>query len=65
MWSATRILAEEVRYAREFSCEDDRSAAIDVWNIHYNYHCPHSTAGGRPRASRLKTGVINVRPSYN
>ena len=60
-----RIVAEEVLYAREFSCEDERSAAIGVWNIHYNYHRPHSAAGGRPPASRLKTGVTNVQPSYS
>jgi transposase InsO family protein len=60
-----RILAEEVLYAREYACEDERSAALKVWNIHYNYHRPHSAAGGRPPASRLQTGVTNVRPSYN
>jgi transposase InsO family protein len=59
-----RIMTEEVLYAREYSCEDERSAALEVWNIHYNYHRPHSAAGGRPPASRLKTGVTNVRPSY-
>jgi transposase InsO family protein len=60
-----RILTEEVLYAREFSCEAERSTAIGVWNIHYNYHRPHSAAGGQPPASRLKTGVTNLRPSYN
>ena len=60
-----RILAEEVLYAREFNCEGERSTAIAVWNIHYNYHRPHSAAGGRPPAARLTTGVTNVRPSYN
>jgi transposase InsO family protein len=60
-----RIMTEEVLYAREYSCEDERSAALEVWNIHYNYHRPHSAAGGRPPASRLKTGVTNVRPSYS
>src|SRR5690625_1310889 len=59
-----RILAEELLYAREFSSEDARSTAIAVWNIHYNYHRPHSGAGGRPPASRLRTGVTNVQPSY-
>ncbi len=59
-----RIITEEVLYAREFSCEPERSAAIAVWNIHYNYHRPHNAAGGRPPASRLHTGVTNVRPSY-
>ena len=60
-----RIMAEEVLYAREYGCEDERSTAITVWNIHNNYHRPHTTAGGRPPASRLRTGVTNVRPSYN
>ena len=60
-----RILAEELLYAREYGGEDDRSAAVAVWNIHYNYHRPHSAAGGRPPASKLQTGVTNVRPSYN
>ncbi len=59
-----RIPAEEVLYARENTCEDERSAALEVWNIHDNYHRPHSAAGGRPPASRLKTSVTNLRPSY-
>ena len=59
-----RILAEELLYAREYRTEDQRSAAIAVWNIHYNYHRPHSAAGGKPPATRLSTGVTNVRPSY-
>ena len=59
-----RIMVEEVLYARPYSCEAERTAAIAVWNIHYNYHRPHSAAGGRPPTSRLKTGVTNVRPSY-
>ena len=59
-----RILAEEILYAREYRCENDRSTAIAVWNIHYNYHRPHSAAHGQPPASRLNTGVTNVRPSY-
>lgn len=57
-----RILAEELLYAREFTSEDARSAAIAVWNIHYNYHRPHSATGGQPPASRLKLGVTNVLP---
>lgn len=59
-----RILAEELLYARDFTSEDARSAAIAVWNIHYNYHRPHSGAGGQPPASRLREGVTNVQPSY-
>ena len=59
-----RILAEELLYARDFTSEDARSAAIAIWNIHYNYHRPHSGAGGHPPASRLPEGVTNVLPSY-
>jgi transposase InsO family protein len=60
-----RILAEELLYAREFTSEDARTAAIAVWNIHYNYHRPHSATDGQPPASRLKLAVTNVQPSYN
>src|SRR5699024_2302826 len=59
-----RILAEELLYARNFNSEEDRSSAISVWNIHYNYHRRHSGAGGWPPASRLREGVTNVQPSY-
>lgn len=48
-----RILADELLYAREFSSEAARSDAIAVWNIHYNYHRPHTGAGGAPPASRV------------
>lgn len=58
------ILSEELLYAQEFTSEDERAAAIGVWNIHYNYHRLHSGAGGQPPASRLRTGVTNVQPSY-
>ncbi len=59
-----RILAEELLYTRECRSEEERSAAIAVWNIHYIYHRPHSASGGPP-ASRLRSGVTNVQPSYN
>jgi hypothetical protein len=58
-------MTEELLYAREYASEDERSQAIAIWNVHYNYHRPHSAAGGQPPASRLKTRVTNVRPSYN
>ena len=32
-----RILAEEFLYAREWTSEPQRSDALHVWNIHYNY----------------------------
>jgi transposase InsO family protein len=55
-----RILAEEVLYAHTWSCEDERAAAIKIWNIHYNYHRAHTAAGDRPPASRLRRHVTNV-----
>jgi transposase InsO family protein len=55
-----RTLAEELLYARQWTSEAHRTAAIDVWNIHYNYHRPHTTAGDQPPASRLRTSVTNV-----
>jgi hypothetical protein len=35
-----------------------------VWNVHCNYHRPHSGAGGQPPVSRLRSGVTNVQSSY-
>lgn len=60
-----RILAEDFLYAREWTSEAQRAAALEVWNIHYNYHRPHTAAGNRPPATRLRTGVTNVMASYN
>ncbi len=60
-----RILTEELLYARAYDSEDERTTAIGIWNIHYNYHRPHSAAHGQPPASRLHHHVTNVRPSYN
>jgi len=59
-----RILAEEFLYSRSWTSEAERSAAIAVWNMHYNYHRPHSTAGGQPPASRAAIGVTNVMAPY-
>jgi transposase InsO family protein len=60
-----RILAEELLYARPFTSEAERAAAIEVWNIHYNYHRPHTAAGNQPPAHRLDSGVTNVSRSYS
>lgn len=60
-----RILAEEFLYARTWTSEAQRTEALKVWNIHFNYHRPHSAAAGQPPASRLATGVTNVMASYN
>ncbi len=55
-----RILAEELLYARIWTSEAERAAAIKIWNVHYNYHRPHTAAGDQPPASRLHAGVTNV-----
>ena len=55
-----RTLAEEILYSREWTSETQCAAAIDVWNIHYNYHRAHTAIGNHPPASRLRAGVTNV-----
>ena len=60
-----RILAEELLYSREYTSEAERRTAVEVWNVHYNYHRPHSTRGGRPPAAYRRHRVTNVRASYN
>ena len=59
-----RILAEEFLYARTWTSEKQRSQAIEIWNIHYNYHRPHTAANGQPPAASLGKGVTNVMASY-
>ena len=60
-----RILAEELLYSREYTSEAERRTAVEIWNVHYNYHRPHSTRGGRPPAAYRRHRVTNVRASYN
>ena len=60
-----RILAEELLYARPFTSEAARARAIQVWNVHYNYHRPHTAAGNQAPASRLHAGVTNVLSQNN
>ncbi len=60
-----RIISEEFLYARTWISEDQRREALGVWNVHYNYHRPHSAADGEPPASLLPTGVSNVLASYS
>ena len=60
-----RILAEEFLYARTWTSETQRAQALAVWNIHYNYHRPHTALGGQPPAATLGETVTNVLTSYN
>ncbi|MEU7346120.1 IS481 family transposase [Streptomyces bacillaris] len=59
-----RILAEEFLYARSWQSEQQRSDALRVWNLHYNYHRPHGAAGNQPPAVRLPQTVTKVLSSY-
>lgn len=66
-----RILAEEFLYAREWTSEPQRTHALGIWNIHYNYHRPHF--GHRePAASQLpahrrheRHGLIHYDPDMD
>ena len=60
-----RTMAEELLYARTWNSEEERAAAIAMWNIHYNYHRAHTATGNRPPASRLRAGVTNVLSQNN
>jgi transposase len=46
-----RILAEELLYARVWTSETERAAAIKVWNAHDNYHRAHTAVGDQPPRS--------------
>ncbi|MFA7431727.1 MAG: IS481 family transposase [Rhodospirillaceae bacterium] len=59
-----RILAEEFLYARTWTSEHQRAQALQTWNVHYNYHRPHTAIGDQPPAAKLHTGVTNVMASY-
>jgi hypothetical protein len=43
--------------------EAERARGVAVWNVHYNYHRPHTAAGSCPPASRLHASVTNVMAS--
>jgi transposase InsO family protein len=60
-----RILAEEFPYAREWTSEHQRAEALSVWNVHYNYHRPHTAVGNRPPAAKAHARVTNVMASYS
>lgn len=55
-----RILADEVLYARPYQSETERTRAILRWNIHYNYHRPHTACRNQPPAARTPARVTNL-----
>ncbi|MEV1114966.1 IS481 family transposase [Actinosynnema sp. NPDC049800] len=59
-----RILTEEFLHTRIWTSEQQRTDALAVWNVHYNYHRPHTAAGNQPPATRLHDGVTNVMALY-
>lgn len=59
-----RILVEEFLYARAWHSEQERTDGLVLWNLHYNYHRPHSTHDGQPPASAAPVAVNIVLASY-
>ena len=60
-----RILSEQFLYARTWTSENQRTEALNVWNVHYNYDRPHTAAGFQPPVTRLNAAVTNVMASYS
>jgi transposase InsO family protein len=48
-----RTLAEEWAYAKVYSSESARRAALPAWLHAYNHHRAHTALGGHPPASRV------------
>ena len=48
-----RTLQTEWAYATAWTCNDQRTAALDSWLEHYDTARSHSALGGRPPISRL------------
>ena len=48
-----RTLADGWAYARFYTSEDERRAALPAWLHFYNHHRAHSAIGGRPPVTRL------------
>jgi transposase InsO family protein len=48
-----RTLADEWAYARPYTTETERRAALDPWLHMYNHHRGHTALGGHPPASRV------------
>lgn len=52
-----RTLAEGWAYARYYTSETERRAALPGWLHFYNHHRPHSSIGGQPPISRIENNV--------
>src|ERR1700760_3656487 len=50
-----RTLASEWAYARPYTSETERRAALDPWLHTYNHHRGHTALKGLPPASRVPT----------
>jgi transposase InsO family protein len=48
-----RTLADEWAYARPYTSETERRAALDPWLHFYNHHRGHTALNGLPPASRV------------
>ena len=48
-----RTLADDWAYARFYSCDAERRAALPGWLHFYNHHRAHSAIGGKPPVTRL------------
>ncbi len=54
-----RTIAQEWQYARAYSTEAERAAALPAFIVHYNWSRPHSACGGLSPMSRI-VGVNNL-----
>jgi transposase InsO family protein len=57
-----RTLASEWAYARPYTTETERRAALDPWLHTYNHHRGHTALRGQPPASRV-TNLMRVNGS--
>ena len=57
-------MAEECLYAHPYSSKQERRDTVAVWNLHDNYHRPHTTCGNQPPATRVPAHVTNIMTSY-
>ena len=59
-----QTLLREWAYACRYPNSDTRTAELQPWMQHYNFHRPYSATGHKPPASRLGIAVNNVLRNY-